>query len=428
MTKKLVAYDRSHMKIGLKPAELKSAFRSLASQKQRGELGFLAIPELKKELAETERLARELRKKHKTLVVIGIGGSDLGARTLIQALRKRGEGMMAVRFIGANTDPEEIADLLAELDWKTTVLNVVSKSGGTLEPMGVFLLLRDRLVKAVGAKKAAARIVATTDRKGGALRTIAEREGYRTLPVPGAVGGRFSVLTPVGLFPAACAGISIRRLVRGAKAEFEAFFEEKDPVRNGPLAFAGLQHQAYRSGQGRMAVLMPYAARLERFGKWFVQLWGESLGKARDRQGKTVNAGQTPIAALGATDQHSQIQLYNEGPFDKTVTFIGVERFRAELSVPKAFADLPEIAYLGGHRFGDILNIERRATAEALFRHGRPNGTVMIEKITPETVGALMAFFMLATAAMGELLDVNAYDQPGVEEGKRIIGRMMGKG
>jgi len=181
-----------------------------------------------------------------------------------------------------------------------------------------------------------------------------------------------------------------------------------------------------RRGQ-RITVLMPYAARLDLLSSWFRQLWGESLGKEINVDGRIVGHGLTPVAALGATDQHSQIQLYNEGPFDKMITFIEVGRMREDFSLPNPFPDLEGVSYLAGKSFGEILRAERRATAMALEDNGRPNGVLHIPEISPETVGGLMTFLMLSTAVMAELLDVNAYNQPGVEKGKRIISALLGR-
>ncbi|MEY4722753.1 MAG: hypothetical protein RLZZ324_266 [Candidatus Parcubacteria bacterium] len=381
--------------------------------------GFFSIPDRGEELRATEKLAREVAGKFKTLIVIGIGGSDLGARAIIGALGGRAKGM-EVRFIGANTDPEEIAALLKSVDLRKCALNVISKSGGTLETMATFLLLREALIKKVGVRKHAAHVIATTDESGGALREIARREGYRTLPVPQGIGGRYSALTTVGLFPAACAGIPVRALVEGAR-QVLADFKADAAKESGPLLFAGLHVDASVRRGKTVTVLMPYSAALREMGYWFRQLWAESLGKARDRRGAQVHRGFTPVAALGATDQHSQLQLYVEGPNDKCVTFLQVEKPREDFKVPVAYKDLPAVSWLGGKKFSDLIRAEREATAEALADAGRPSGTVHVARVSPESVGGLMMFFMLATAAAAELLDVNAYDQPGVEDGKRLI-------
>lgn len=405
-------------------SRLEAVRKELQRQRDAGETGFFSVPERRKDAKEAKDAAARTSRAFRTLVVIGIGGSDLGARALVRALPPR-KGM-DVRFIGANTDPDEIAALLAELDLRRTALNIVSKSGNTIEPMSTFLVLRDRLIRKVGKGKHARHVIATTDKAKGTLRAIADREGYATLPVPDDIGGRFSALTPVGLFPAACAGIDIMGLLSGAKEVRDAFFS-RPAEENGPLLFAGLHHDAYAARDQHITVLMPYAAALDEFGKWFRQLWAESLGKKIGRDGRTVHHGLTPVAALGATDQHSQVQLYNEGPFDKVVTFVEVDRFRNDLAVPAAFPDIEGVAYLRGLRFDRIIRAEREATARALAADGRPNGTIRVPAITPRSVGGLMMFFMLATAAMGELLDVDAYDQPGVEAGKRTMYALLGR-
>lgn len=403
---------------------LRAVKDKLADARDSGSIGFFTIPGLRKELAEVRRAAADVAKKFDDLIVVGIGGSDLGARALIRALgREKG---MRTHFIGANTDPEEIAALLRRVDLRNAAINVISKSGDTIEPMSAFVLLRDRLVRKVGLAKHRKHVIATTDPKTGTLRKIADREGYRTLPVPGNIGGRFSALTTVGLFPAACAGIDVAALVAGCRDEFDAFARSKAEA-SAPLVFAALHCDAYlRRGQN-VNVLMPYADGLREMGAWFRQLWAESLGKKMSRGGKVVHRGMTPVAALGATDQHSQVQLYNEGPFDKIVTFVEVDAFRQDLTVPNPYPDLEGVAYMAGHRFSEIIHAERAATAHALAANGRPSGTLHVPRIDERAVGGLMGFFMIATAAAAELLDIDAYDQPGVEAGKKAMYAMLGR-
>ncbi len=436
--KPLIEYDHSlmfadrHGAAAMTPEEAKELWHKLGPvhaelvrQAKTGETGFFSIPARRQELRAVRDLASAVSKKYRTLVVIGIGGSDLGARALVRALKVPGRGM-DVEFIGANTDPEEIAALLRRVDLKKAVLNIISKSGDTIEPMSTFLLLRQELIKAVGAKRHREQVIATTDAAGGTLRQIADREGYRSLPVPSDIGGRFSALTAVGLFPAACAGIDVKGLLAGAGEILEEFISQP-PRRNAPLLFAGLHYEAYSRRTQHLTVLMPYAAALKELAAWFAQLWAESLGKKHDRHGHAVYHGLTPVAALGATDQHSQLQLYNEGPLDKVVDFIEAARFRDELTVPASFADIEGAAYMAGHSFSRIIHAERQATALSLAKNGRPSGTLRIAAITPRTVGGLMFFFQLATAAMGELLNINVYDQPGVEDMKRTMYALLGR-
>lgn len=404
---------------------LESVKKELLKQRASDAVGFFSIPGRRRELRAVEVLAAGVARKFRTLIVIGIGGSDLGARALIRALKEPGRGM-DIEFIGANTDPEEIAALLKRIDLKKSVLNVISKSGDTIEPMSAFLLLRQELIKAVGLRRHRDQVIATTDAAKGTLRRIAEKEGYRTLPVPADIGGRFSALTTVGLFPAACAGIRVNELLAGAK-EVMADFSSQPVRHNAPLLFAGFHYEAYIRRSQHLTVIMPYSDALKDLAAWFRQLWAESLGKKHDRHGHVVFHGLTPIAALGATDQHSQLQLYNEGPLDKIITFIEVSKFRQDHAVPCPFPEIEGVAYMAGHTFGEIIRAERLATALSLARNGRPSGTLRLASITPRTVGGLMFFFQLATAAMGELLNVNAYDQPGVEEGKRTMYAILGR-
>ncbi len=404
--------------------ELEGVKKALMRDAGSGAASFFTLPDDLDAARISEALARELSADTDTLIVSGIGGSDLGARALIHALAP--QGAKHVRFIGANMDPEETADLLASVDLSRSILNVVSKSGDTIEPLAAFLILREKMEAVLGPELLKKRIVVTTGADGGALHEIALREGYRELAVPKAVGGRFSALTTVGFFPAAWAGVSAEQLLAGAEAVREAFLSAT-VSESGPLLFAGLVVEAARKRGQTIDVVMPYAESLRSFAFWYRQLWAESLGKARDRKGNEVYRGLTPIAALGATDQHSQLQLYNEGPNDKVVTFLEVGNFRDDFAIPAVYPDIAPVARLGGHSMSGILHAERDATARTLASHERPSGTIRIDAVTPETIGALMMFFMIATAAAAEMLDINAYDQPGVEESKRFIGDALSR-
>lgn len=404
--------------------------RALSARKADASLGFFDVPKRQPSREAMRELLRGLDKEVETLVVIGIGGSLLGAQAVHQALdgietMKRGARRLRVVFAGDATDPRAVADVIASVDWKRAAINVISKSGDTIEPMSVFTLLRAELLKAVGKKKAAGRVIATTDASKGTLRQIADREGYATLPVPGNVGGRYSVFTEVGMFPLIAAGINVEEIWKGAAAE-EASFWKTAPLRNAPMIYAGLQYLLQRKGK-TISVLMPYAKRLTLVGQWYRQLWAESLGKKLDRQGGRVNAGPTPVAAIGPADQHSQMQLYNEGPFDKIVSFLEVDDFGADLRLPEPWPDIEGVSYFSGHTLGEIVHIERQASAEALTQNRRPNGTLFIDDLSGRSVGALLQGLMLATAVAGELMDIDAFDQPGVEAGKQAMYRLMGR-
>jgi glucose-6-phosphate isomerase len=409
---------------------LESARHELSGAKASGKLGFFEVPKRKPSLLEMQRLLSKLDKEVDTLVVIGIGGSLLGAQALHKALDglatlKRGARKLRVLFAGDSTDPQAVKDLLDKLDWRKTALNVISKSGDTIEPMATFVLLRSLLARAVGLARAAKRIVATTDPERGTLRTIADREGYATLPVPGDVGGRFSVFTEVGAFPLLAASIDVESLWRGAAAEDREFWK-KSPLQNLPMLYAGLQYLLLRKGK-HVSVLMPYAERLSLVGTWYRQLWAESLGKKNDRHRNRVHVGPTPVAALGPSDQHSQIQLYNEGPFDKIVTLVEVEEFASDFRLPDPFPDIEGVSYFAGFKLSEIVHAERQGTSEALTANRRPNGTIVLPDLSGESLGRLLQMLMTATAVMGELMDVNAFDQPGVEAGKQAMYEILGR-
>ncbi len=426
----LIRYDAANMfslqvgKTGAKGDELQKLHPKLTAAKKRvlddaasKRQGWLALPDDTKMLRRIAQVVKDFS-DFQTLLVIGIGGSDLGTRAIYQALGSSRKGMKLV-FAGANTDPDELQGILSNLDWSTTLINIISKSGDTIEPMATFLVVYAELKKKLGAA-AAGHIIATTDAEKGTLRDMAQREGFRTLPVPSNVGGRFSVLSDVSLFPLACAGIRVQDLLAGARDERDTFLHSKT-AGSAPEAFAALQFLAATTRDQPIQVLMPYASSLREFGFWYRQLWAESLGKKTDRNGKIVHTGPTPIAALGATDQHSQIQLYNEGPFDKTVTFIEIETFRSKLSVPRDAKNWPTLAELSGISFETIIHAERSATAESLRANHRPNGTIFLPTLNEKTLGALILFFELATAISGELYEIDAYNQPGVEVGKKLM-------
>ncbi len=416
---------------GASPAELrelqprlKRARAAIIDQADTGVQGWMSLPDDREMMKRVERLAAS-KKGFNYCLVIGIGGSDLGARALYKALSSSVKaGAMQLVFLGGNTDPYEIATTLKHLDLRKTLVTIISKSGETIEPMATFFVVREALQKAVGKDKAHHQIVAITDQGHGALWALSQREGYATLPVPSNVGGRFSVLSDVGLFPLACAGISVTKLLEGARAERDHFFSSSS-MSSGALMYASLQFLAYTKRKQHIHVLMPYAEQLREFGFWYRQLWAESLGKALDREGKIVNIGPTPVAALGATDQHSQIQLYAEGPRDKTVTCIEVENFGVSMNVPRNIRSIPSLAFLSGRSFTDIIHAEREATITALRTQQRPNGTIFIPSISPVSIGSLIMFFELATAVCGELFEIDAYNQPGVEGGKQEMHRLL---
>jgi glucose-6-phosphate isomerase len=435
MAKALLTYDDANMKseragaFGMSGSEcneilprLRSAKKALRKISKKKEQGFLDLPLDRRLHEDALNAAQKASKAFTDLLVLGIGGSDLGARAIERAViqnRPKKKGSMRLHFAGSSTDPDELSAVFSGLNLKKTCVCVVSKSGGTLETMSAFLVLRDRLIARAGKRRFARHIVAVTDPESGALRDLARKERYTALSIPANVGGRFSVLSPAGLFPAAAAGADTDLLLAGARAQVNRF-HEADAGECEALRYAGYHAAGMEKRKQNVHVLMPYGAGLSEFARWVRQLTAESIGKKHDRNGNEVHIGATPVAAMGPEDQHSQLQLYAEGPCDKIITFIRVKRFKNDLETPPSRIH-PKLEAFGGKKFSRIINTEQAATAESLARVMRPNGTLEITRVNEHCLGELFMFFEIATAAMGELLNVNAFDQPGVELSKKLM-------
>ena len=314
--------------------------------------------------------------------------------------------------------------LLDILDLSKTLVNVITKSGSTAETMSQFMIVKDRLEKELGDKYRY-NVVATTDKRTGVLRQIAEQEGYKTFVVPDDVGGRFSVFSAVGLLPFALVGIDIDAIVNGIK-DMDLALKNTD-INENIAAQNALIHYLMDTKKGKkLSVMMPYSSRLKYVSDWYAQLWAESLGKNKDKNGNDVHIGPTPIKALGATDQHSQIQLYNEGPNDKLITFIRVEEFDNTLDIPNIF-EYTGIRYLGGKTINQLINAEADSTRVAISDYGRPNVSIYLPKVDAYNIGQLLYMFEVQTAIAGELYNINTFDQPGVEQAKNYTYALMGR-
>lgn len=371
--------------------------------------------------------AEYVRNNFDAFVVLGIGGSALGPIAVHNALCHpfHNEIKGNIKFyVADNVDPERLPALFEVIDPKRTMFNVITKSGGTSETMSQMLIVCDILQKALG-DDFSKNIIATTDREKGNLIKLAKRYNFKTFYIPSGVGGRFSELSPVGLLPAAVCGIDIKEMLAGA-AYMDGLCENDDYRQNIAYASAVLQVAAMKKGVN-IHVCMPYSDRLRFISDWYAQLLGESIGKKYDNDGNIIHAGQTPVKALGATDQHSQIQLYTEGPFDKMITFIGVDKFACETPIPRLFDDIPDVAFLGGHTQAELINTERFATEYAVQKSGHLSMRLTLPEVNAFTVGELLYLFEVQTAFCGELLNINAFDQPGVEEGKNATYAMFGK-
>jgi glucose-6-phosphate isomerase len=408
---------------------LQEAHSGVERQWQSGKLGFMDLPSRIDEAKEILAFARKQRQKFDTLVVLGIGGSALGNIAVQQALRPLYWNMMEKKdrkgwmrlFVLDNVDPRWAAELLSILDLKKTLFNVVSKSGTTAEILSNYFIFRKAVEQKVGVKKASQHFVFTTDAQKGYLRELATKEKIPTFVVPANVGGRFSVLTPVGLLSAACTGINILDLLAGAQAMAQRC--QDGSLKENPAAvYAALQYLYYQKNV-KLSVLLPYSQNLWYVADWYRQLWAESLGKKLDRNGKVINAGPTPIKALGVTDQHSQAQLYMEGPYDKIISFLSVENFGKKTPIPSVDSK----HYLSGRSLNELLKAEEQGTRSALTKAQRPNLTISISEISPFTIGEIFYFFEMAVAYMGELMNINAFDQPGVELAKIYTYALMGR-
>jgi len=395
-----------------------------------GELPFRDLPYI--DVKGINEYAAGVCGKFENFVNVGIGGSALGAQALFMALchpyhnhleRRHADGLKM--FFTDNIDPDHLKGIFDVCDPKKTIYNIITKSGSTAETMGSFLLVKAALEKSVGTSWRD-HIVITTDKNKGDLRKIADSEHIASFVVPDNVGGRFSVFTPVGLLPAACAGIDIRELLDGAAA-MDSRLKSADVMDNPAYLYSLYQYLLDTKRGKPMSVMMPYSSGLYGLADWYRQLWAESLGKKYNLDGAVVNAGPTPVKALGVTDQHSQMQLYVEGPYDKVFTILAVDSFNNELPMKPAYEDMSSLAYLGGRSMAELMKAEQLGTIYALTKNNRPNMTITFPEVTPYTVGQFLFALEVAVIFSGGLYGIDPLDQPGVEAGKIAAFALMGR-
>lgn len=370
--------------------------------------------------------------RFENLLVLGIGGSALGGLALTEALLKpywnylteeQREKYPRIFFLD-NIDPDSINGLLNVLNLKKTLVNVITKSGSTVETMAQYMILKDRLEQELGDDYRK-NIVATTDKQTGILRQLADQEGYKTFVIPDDVGGRFSVFTAVGLLPLALVGIDIDEVIQGIK-DIDPALKDTD-INNNIAAQNALIHYLLDVKKGKkISVMMPYSSRLCYVPDWYVHLWAESLGKVVDNDGNIVHSGQTPLKAIGATDQYSQMQLYNEGPNDKIINFIRVEEFDNQLEIPNIF-EYTGIGYLGGKTVNALLSAEADSTRVTLSDNSRPTVTITLPRIDGYHLAQLLYMLEIQTAIAGELYNINTFNQEGVEQAKNYTYALMGR-
>lgn len=419
----------SEQELDNEASAFESAVRNVREQVDQGKLGFWKLPSDRELLGKVRKVKAALGFDVRDVLVLGIGGSSLGGRAIYQALSEPLE-VPSVETLSRprlhfpdNSDPWLLSHLFKQVDPSHCAVLVISKSGGTVETAAQQLVVRQWLVSKLGREGLCGKMVAITDPERGTLREIADQDKLLSLEIPANVGGRFSVLSAVGLLPACLCGVDIEAMQEGAAAMAERCSNSR--LRENPAGIIAAVHVLQQRLRGRGThVIMPYGDRLRAFAAWYVQLWAESLGKRLNRLGSVVEQGPTPLAAVGATDQHAQMQLFMEGPRDKLLTFIQVQEAEGDLSVPLSPGPYE---YLGHTTLARLLDAERQGVTQALARDGRPSMTIVLKRIDARSLGALFFLYQAATAFAGELYGIDAFNQPGVEEGKRLAFGLLGR-
>jgi glucose-6-phosphate isomerase len=382
--------------------------------KSRGQ-GFIDLPSDKDILKEINDFASSIKGKYDEYVILGIGGSMLGPKCILDTFfpDKTSQSKPKVTCVD-NVDPYIIESIKNRLDFSKTLFLVQTKSGGTPETIAQYLYFKEEVENRGLSLKD--HFVFVTDPEVGYLRKVADEEDIQTFPIPQNVGGRFSVLTAVGLLISALMNLNITKMLKGAEDVVNAEFFEGKSKQAYNLAIC---NYALAQKNKTNLVIMPYNSRLATFADWAIQLISESTGKEKNLEGDIVNVGLTPIPSLGATDQHSQLQLFKEGPNDKQIIFIETSDYLAQAPIPsKELVSNPGLSYLKDHTFNDLIQAEMEGTRQSLTESLRPNYTLTISKTDEYNLGALFMFFELHTAFLGEFLNINTFDQPGVERSK----------
>lgn len=403
-------------------------------KEEKGEIGFTQLPSTPEYREEVSRFLLKTKGKFDYLVVLGIGGSALGLVALQEALKPEAKmcssppakRVFPYLYVIDNVDPSVVSSVLNCIDLKRTLINVISKSGATLETLANFMVFRSALIEAVGYPDHSPHIVVTTTLGEGYLFELAKREGYQLFGIPRNVGGRYSVLSPVGLLPAGLIGIDLMELLAGAQY-IKELCHHRSPMENMPFLSAVIQYLLDTRKGKCIQVFFAYGSLLSGLARWYQQLWAESLGKRLNRQGEEVFCGQTPLVSIGTTDQHSLLQLFCDGPNNKSITFLEVSKFPQQPTIEEEPAPHETTDYLKGKSLQEVLLAERKAIELSLTANARPNTTFLLPEISPFTLGELIYLFELQTAYAGELYNINAYDQPGVEEGKRMSYALLGR-
>ena len=374
--------------------------------------------EINKDLKLLEKVNETYQKfKHKKFLIhVGIGGSSLGTETLVNSIGK--PSLKDRIFFINNIDPDEIKEILDKIDLKESLFYIVSKSGGTAETIASFCLILNHFKEnGFSEKDFYQSTVIATDPDKGQLRSLSNSYKIETLPIQENIGGRFCVFTPVGLFPSLFAGINVKKVLEGAE-KIKEKLSEKDIQKNILIRVASFLTFLKIKKNINQTVLMPYSSKLKILSLWFVQLWAESLGKKDSLDGKEIYEGLTPIGAYGATDQHSQMQLFMDGPKDKCIIFIEISNFKNDFKL-KNNEEGSTFSKLKKSTLKDLLKAELEGTLKAFDEKGRPYFLITIDELNEENMGALLIFFQSLTVLMGSFLHINPFDQPGVELAKK---------
>lgn len=383
---------------------------------------------------ELNAYAQQVKGRFSDMVILGIGGSSLGGYALLRALLHpywnqlsdaQRNGMPRYYFV-ENVDADQINPLMDMLDPQRTLFVVISKSGTTAETMSAFMIAKEWLEQKLPADQVKEHIVAITDAQKGVLRPVATKEQYQTFEVPDDVGGRFSVFCAVGLLPAVLCGVSLTEIQKGLQ-DLDKTLQNPDLKQNLAAQGALIQYLLYERGKTN-SVFMPYSFRLASVSDWYVQLWAESLGKKTDLNGNVVHVGPTPVRAVGVTDQHSQVQLFNEGPFDKVFTFIAVGKPSKDVTIPaNQFSDVEDLNYLNGKPMSQLMQAEFESTRASITSNQRPNMTLTLPQVDAYHFAQLLYLLEVQTAIAGALMNIDPFDQPGVELAKKYTYALMGR-
>jgi len=382
--------------------------------KNKENLGFCKIIKKIQPEIEIENVLGNIE-EFDSIVVLGIGGSALGTQAISKAFGEKNHRKKL--FVIDNVDPFTLEEIISKLNYERTLFLVISKSGETIETLSQFIFFYDEIIRqGLNPHK---HFIFITDPQKGFLRKLAKEKGFKCFELPEDVGGRFSVLSNVGLVPSYCFGVNIKELLSGADKIDKNSLEKV-------FMFSLLLYLLNIRRSKKIVVMMPYCDRLIQFSAWFSQLWAESLGKKYGKNNEIIRTGQTPIIARGVTDQHSQLQLYLEGPKDKVIILLK-SREKKHLIINNSFKEYDSVNFLDKKSFDELYEAEFKGTYGALLNEGIPTIIIDIEKVDMETLGGLFYFFEVATALSGELYEINPFNQPGVELGKKIAFTQLGK-